>query len=167
MGAINQNQTSMVDPHLGLVSYQQALLQGLIYPRPCTIHSALTIVVDDVPDGKRMTYAYMDGKVVKATVVYVMNGRSDDKPYFQVGYAVAEEFRNQGVAQKALRMSIEEMTAGFGRLIPSFFIETVISKSNVASLRIAEKIIGGAPEEITDKHSGEIALRYTMLVGSE
>lgn len=155
----------MVDPHLGLVSYQQALSQGLLHPKPGSIHSLLTVLMDDVPDGKRITYAYMDGEIVKATIVYVMNGSSDGKPYFQVGYAVAENFRNQGVAQKALQMSIDEMTAGFGRLIPSFFIEAVVSKSNTASLRIAQKIIGGQPDEITDKNSCEAALRYTMLVG--
>jgi hypothetical protein len=157
---------SMVDPHIGLVSYQEALLQGLIHPRPCKVHKELTVLFDDVPDGKRITYALMSGSTVKATVIYALNGSLNGKPYFQVGYAVAEAFRNQGVAKKALRMSIEEITEGFSASIPSFYIEAVVSRSNAASLRLAETVIGGAPEEITDKHSGESALRYTMSVGS-
>jgi hypothetical protein len=156
---------SMVDPHIGLLSYQQALLQGAVHPEPGRVHPELTLFVDDVPTGKRLTYALHDGMTVKATAVYVMNGRSEGKPYFQVGYAVAENFRNQGIAQKILRLSIEEMSAGFKKVIPAFYVEAVVSKKNLASLRVAQKVIGGEPEEITDKESGEKAQRYTVLVG--
>jgi len=154
----------MVDPHIGLISYQQALLQGLIRPDACNIHPSLTVLMDDVPGGKRLTYAYVEGLIVKATAIYVMNGKSGNRPYFQVGYAVAEEFRGQGAAQRVLRMSIDEISACFSKVIPEFYIEAVVSMTNPASLHIAEKIIGGVPEEITDKESGEPALRYTMLV---
>jgi predicted GNAT family acetyltransferase len=155
----------MVDPYIGLVSYQQALSQGIVHPEPGRIHPELTLLVDDVPGGKRLTYAYADGLTVKATAIYVMNGRSGGKPYFQVGYAVAENFRGQGIAQKVLQLSISEITAGFKKLIPSFYIEAVVSKTNLPSLHIAQKVIGGSPEEITDQESGESALRFTMLVG--
>ena len=97
--------------------------------------------------------------------MYVMNGLSEGKPYFQVGYAVAEDARGRGIAQKILRLSIDEMTAGFKQTIPSFYVEAVVSESNRASKRVAEKVIGGAPEAITDNHSGESAVRYTMTVG--
>lgn len=41
----------MVDPHVGLVSYQQALLQRLIQPSRSKKHPDLTVLVDDVPNG--------------------------------------------------------------------------------------------------------------------
>jgi hypothetical protein len=157
----------MVDPHIGLISYQQALLQRLIQPSRCKTHPELTVLFDDVPGGKRLTYALMDGLKIKATAVYVMNGTEGKMPYFQVGYAVAEDCRGQGVAQETLRASINEIGAGFRNSIPEFYIEAVVPKSNIASMHIAQKIIGGTPEEITDKESGELSVRYTMLVGGK
>lgn len=62
----------------------------------------------------------MDGLKVKATAVYVMNGKEGQRPYFQVGYAVAEDCRGQGVAQETLGASISEMSAGFENIIPEF-----------------------------------------------
>jgi len=127
----------------------------------------ITVLFDDVPGGKRLTYSLMDGLKIKATAVYVMNGTEGKMPYFQVGYAVAEDCRGQGVAQETLRASINEIGAGFRNSIPEFYIEAVVPKSNIASMHIAQKIIGGTPEEITDKESGELSVRYTMLVGGK
>lgn len=158
---------SMVDPHIGLISYQQALLQRLIQPSRCKSHPDLTVLIDDVPDGKRLTYALMDGLKVKGTAVYVMNGKDGDRPYFQVGYAVAEDCRAQGIAQETLRASIAEISSGFKNLIPEFYIEAVVPASNKASLHIARKIIAGTPEDITDKESGEQSVRHTMLVSGK
>lgn len=157
--------SSMVDPHIGLVSYQNALKQRLIQPSRCKLYNDLTVLLDDIQDGKRITYALMSGVTVKAIAIYTPNGSEGGKPCFQVGYAVAEAFRKQGIAKKVLAMSVDELTEGFKSLIPSFLIEAVISPENVASLKIAEVVIGGAPDEIVDKHSGEKALRYTMSVG--
>lgn len=157
--------SSMVDPHIGLVSYQQALLQGLIRPRQCTVHKMLTVLMDDVPDGKRITYAMAEGTTVKATVVFAPNGFFEGRPCFQVGYAVAESFRRQGLAARVVKMSVEELTEGFRKVIPAFYIEAVVSPSNPASLRIAESVIGGTREQIVDKHSRESAIRFTVAVG--
>lgn len=156
----------MVDPYHGLVSYQQALLQGLIHPSRCKVHKALTVLLDDVPDGKRITYALVEGTTVKATVVFTPNGLFEGKPCFQVGYAVAEPLRGQGLGAQVLRMSIEELTEGFRKIIPNFYIEAVVSPSNLASLRIAETVIGGTREQIVDQHSGENAIRFTVAVGT-
>lgn len=156
----------MVNPHIGLVSYQQALLQGLIHPRPCAVHKTLFVLFDDVPDGKRITYAMVQGTTVKATVVFAPNGYFDGKPCFQVGYAVAEPFRRQGLATQVVRMAIEELTEGFKKVIPAFHIEAVVSPSNLASLRVAETVVGGTRDQIVDKHSGESAIRFTVAVGA-
>lgn len=158
--------SSMVDPHLGLLSYQQALMQGSINPHRCTVHKSMTVLVDDVSAGKRITYALAEETTVKAIVVFAFNGFFEGKPCFQIGYAVAEPFRRQGLATQVVRMSVEEFTEGFRNIIPSYYIEAVVSPSNLASLRIAEAIIGGTREQIVDKHSGESAIRFTVAVGA-
>lgn len=156
--------SGMTDPYLSLISYQEALLNGLIKPQPCKLHSEITLLLDDIPNGKRLTYAYTADSIVKAIAVYVLNGSSGESPYFQVGYAVAEEFRNQGIAKRILEISIDEMKYGFLRIMPTFYIEAVIGMDNLPSQKTAEKVLGGDPEEITDKHSGEPALRYTRHI---
>lgn len=156
----------MVDPHIGLVSYQQALLQGLIHPRQCAVHKTLTVLLDDVPDGKRITYAVAQGTTVKATVIFAPNGYFEGKPCFQIGYAVAEPFRGQELATQVARMAIEELTEGLRMVIPAFYIEAVVSPSNLASLRVAETVVGGTRDQIVDKHSGESAIRFTVAVGA-
>lgn len=155
----------MVDPHIGLVSFQQAFARGELDTQRGRIHPQLVMMLDDAGGGFRLTYAVVEGKTVKALAMYVMNGMSEGKPYFQVGYAVAEDARGQGFAQKVVQQSIDEITAGFKGKIPSFYIEAVVSISNLASKRVAEKLIGGEPEELTDNNSGEPAVRYTKLVG--
>jgi len=156
--------SSMVNPHDGLVSYQEALSEGLIHPNPTSIYKELTVLFDEVEDEKRLTYAYMQDGLAKGIAIYIMNGIDDGKPYFQVGYAVAEKFRNQGIAQKLLKMSIDELAHGFRQHFSSFYVEAVVSVSNKESQRVAEKVIGGVAEEIIDEHSGEPALRYTLYV---
>lgn len=155
----------MVDPHDGLVSFQHAFLRGELDTQRGRVHPELFVLLDDTPGGFRLTYALATGKQVSAIAMYVLNGRDEEKPYFQVGYAVAEDARGQGIAQKLLRLSIDEMTAGFKQSFPSFYVEAVVSESNIASKRVAEKVIGGEPEAITDNHSGESAVRYTMTIG--
>ncbi len=157
--------TSMVDPYIGFESYQQAIKDGIIHPQQCKLHKKLTVLFDDVPDGKRITYALTEDKKVKATVIFAPNGFFEGKPCFQVGYAVDTAFRQQGIAKQTLRMAIEELTHGFRKSIPSFFIEAVVSPSNLASLRIAENIVGGTRDEIVDRLSGEKAIRFTKPVG--
>ena len=157
--------TSMVDPYTGFESYQQAIKDGVIHPRPCVLHKKLTVLFDDVPDGKRITYALVDDKKVKATIIFAPNGFFEGKPCFQIGYAVDKEFRQQGIAKQALRMAIEELTHNFNKSIPSFFIEAIVSPSNLASLHIAENIVGGTRDEIVDRLSSEKAIRFTRQVG--
>lgn len=157
--------TAMVDPYIGFESYQQALNDEIIHPKKCKVHTSLKVLFDDVPDGKRITYALTEGKTVKATVVFAPNGFFEGRPCFQVGYAVNNDFRQKGIAKEVLRMSIEELTHGFSRSIPSFFIEAVVSPSNLASLRIAENVIGGTRDEIVDRLSGEKAIRFTTKAG--
>jgi len=155
---------SMVDPHDGLVSYREALSKGLIRPQLGRAHAELTVLLDDAEGEKRLTYALMQDGEVLGIAIYVMNGYEYEKPCFQVGYAVFDKFRNQGVAKELLKMSLDELSSEFKDIFPSFHIEAVVSPSNVASKKVAEAIIGGTPDEITDKHSGENAHRYTKTV---
>lgn len=90
---------SIVDPYIGFVSYQKALLDGSIRPTPCESHPELFVMHDEPEPGvQRLTYAFNSGTVSKAYAVYIQADFLDGKPCFGVGYATAEHFRNQGLA---------------------------------------------------------------------
>jgi hypothetical protein len=158
--------TEMVDPYIGLQSFQRALLNGLIVPSPCEIYPEISILKDDADEQPRLTYALIDNNTVKATVVYVPAQPIDGVCCFDVGYSVAENFRNQGIATQVLEKSIAEMRRGFGRHMKKFYIEAVIGTSNFASQKVASKVLStdSAPRETIDSVSGQPALVYTRLI---
>ncbi|AXK38523.1 N-acetyltransferase [Crenobacter cavernae] len=156
----------MADPHIGLLSYQQAHLNGKIAPVPCQIYEHLTMLLDDAEGEQRLTYALTENDTVKAIVVYVHSGYHNRIPCFQVGYAVAEPFRNQGIAKDVLEKSIEEMRWDLGRHGP-FYIEAVVGVSNVASQKVAAMVISATHESIIDHTAGQPALSYMHLIESQ
>ncbi|WP_323117046.1 GNAT family N-acetyltransferase [Klebsiella quasivariicola] len=102
----------MTDPHNALVSFQSALQLGLFQPSTCKIHKELAFWYDIPNDSPRFTYALLDkNNVVKAMALLVLAEPCDDGPCFNVGYAVAESFRGQGLAYEILEKSLEEFIA--------------------------------------------------------
>jgi predicted GNAT family acetyltransferase len=154
----------MAYPYEGLLSFQQALQDGRISPSRCILYPDLLLLLDDADGQARMTYALVENGVVKATVVYLNADAYEGLPCFQVGYAVAESFRKQGIAADVLKRSIEEMRNGFKRHMKRFYIEAVVSEKNLASRKIAERILSSTPDKITDTHTGLPALQYFLLV---
>ncbi len=155
----------IANPHDGLLSYQQALSRAAIAPVPCTLYSELTLLMDQANGENRLTYALVENGVVKATVVYLMADPYKGLPCFQVGYAVAEPFRNQGLAAKTVEKTIEEMRHGFRNQMPRFYVEAVVAQNNLVSNKVAEKVFQAQPELIKDDASGEPAFQYLRLVG--
>jgi RimJ/RimL family protein N-acetyltransferase len=155
----------IANPHDGLLSYQQALLRGEIDPVRCTLHPDLTLLMDQAGGENRLTFALVENGTLKATVVYLMADFYEGLPCFQVGYAVAEPFRRQGIAAKVVEQTIEEMQHGFRAHMPRFYIEAVVARSNVASNKVASKVISAQPEAIEDEASGEPAFQYFRLIG--
>lgn len=156
----------MVDPYIGLQSYQRALLRKLIAPSPCEIHPEIVVLRDDAEGKSRLTYALIEEDVVKATVVYVQTEPIKGVLCFDVGYSVADGFRNQGIAARVLEKSIIEMTHGLGCYIKRFYIEAVIGTSNLASQKVATKVLSpeSARREVIDSVSGQPAFVYIRLI---
>ena len=120
--------------------------------------------MDDANGSPRVTYALVDNGLVKALAIYIFEQRIDGVPCFEVGYAVAESFRRQGIASEVLEKSIAEMRNGFGRYGKAFYIQAVVGASNVPSQKVAARILSPQPEAITDTVSGLPAFAYLRLV---
>ncbi|MNE81585.1 hypothetical protein D3C80_1782480 [compost metagenome] len=121
----------------------------------------------DRPNGEtRITYAMVDFGRVRAFVTYVSADPVHGVPCFGVGYAVPEKFRRQGLAAKIIDKSIDEMKHGLARNgIQKFYIEAVVGESNIASRKVAEKVISATPDRTgLDEFSGEPAITYLRLI---
>jgi len=157
----------MTDPFEGLVSFQQALLNGEIRLQRGEIHLDVFLHVDyprgdDVP---RFTYVRLDGQEVTAFANMVPAGLVHDLPCFQVGVAVPEVYRGRGYAKGIVAAAIAELRNGLLRNnIRSFYVEAVVSVDNDPSKRVASSTISSTSTEITDEVSGLPALRYLRKI---
>lgn len=158
--------SQMTDPMNGLVSLQYEIKKNGFQLSRCALHADLQVVVDRPNGETRITYAMIDYGRVRAFVTYVSADPVDGVPCFGVGYAVPEKFRRKGLASKIIDKSLDEMKHGLARNgIRRFYVEAVIGVSNVASIKVAEKVISATPDRSgVDEFSGEPAITYLRLV---
>lgn len=156
----------MSDPHIGMLSFQQALLQGILkidlVPKHKDLYSHFDV---PAPGVSRCTYVRLSDnrKKVKAFFVCTMNGEFEGLPCLQVGYATPEDMRQQGYAKQILKDAIQDQLANAGRSgLEAIYIELVIDVDNVTSQRVAESIFNVERESIVDSASGKTAYRYTQ-----
>lgn len=154
----------MADPHLGLLSFQQAMTAGLIDPRPAKYDQGLLLLVDQPDENMRITYALAERGVVKGTVLFVPAESYDEEPRFSVGYGVAEPFRGQGIATDLLKRSINDLSQGFNSR--PFWLEAIVDQTNVASRRVCEKVVTSEAEAMSELISGRPALDFLTRVSA-
>ena len=154
----------MTDPYEGLVSFVQAYEHGIISVAKCTLHEDLYILHDDAEGTPRLTYASIVNGVVQGIAIYVQAEPVEGTPCFALGYAVLPEFRNQRIGTSLVEKSLSEIQHGFKKYIPTFFVEAVISQSNVHSNKIANKLLSSEPKSCRDSLSGEPAYQYLKLL---
>jgi len=120
---------SMTDPTDGMVSFQQALLDGEIDLRPGELDPDLFVHVDNpAPGVVRITYVRLDRQTVKAFASIVATEPMKGLPCFQVGVAVPAPYRGRGYAKSIVAAAISELKNGLSRnKIPSFYVESVVS----------------------------------------
>lgn len=159
----------MVDPHDGLISFQQGLKQGILQIGVVPPHDDLYSHFDmPTPGAKRMTYVRLadDRITVTAFVSCIFNGEIEGIPCVALGYAVPEEFRGRGFAKRIVKdvlVDTQKIAAQSG--LPTIYVEAVVGVDNIASQRVAANVFGVQPERITDSFSGEPADMYILRLG--
>lgn len=155
----------MTNPHDGLVSFQEAFAAGLIRPIGCLHHKDLSVLFDYADGTPRMTYAFIDSSgTVKALAMFVPVEPVGKVPCVAIGYAVAEQFRGQGLSYEIVEKSIDEFKQSYKQRQRQFYLEAVIGIENVASQKVSNRFISNFPDDITDEVSGAPALHYICLV---
>lgn len=155
---------SMTDPSNALYSFQKELnnirLQsGTIYP---DVH-----LYFDQPGGKvRLTYVRIQNEIVTVYVSFIQHTPIDRTPCFQIGYAVPEAYRNQGLATETVKKALAEMEVGYRKTpLATFYVEAIVSADNTPSQKVAEKAISDTPIAMVDKASQLPAFQYLKRIG--
>lgn len=156
----------MTDPMNALVSLQQALNQRSVFLQPCEIHKELRVLADQPNGRSRITYAKMNKEIVEAVALVVLTEPIEGVPCFQLGYAVIESMRRQKLASSTVAQAVDELRNGMRRQgVAQFYLEAVVSPSNVPSNKLAQRLLSDSPVSCNDVFSGEPALQYLRKVG--
>lgn len=158
---------AIIDPTVGMLSFQQALLDGEIDLEPCSIDPKLAVHMDRPQGQMRLTYVRLSpSKIVEAMAIFTPVEPIERLPTFQVGYAVPPEYRGQGFAKAIVEAGIAEMKKGLGRNgMKTFWVEAVIGVDNLASRGVAEAVLFKSGKTAIDGHSKVAVLQYARKVG--
>jgi len=155
----------MTDPMDALNGLQAALDAGSVQLRNCELHPTIKVLLDQPNGTPRFTYAHIVGNKVQAIALFAMTEPVDGVQCFQIGYAVAESMRGQGLGGRVLQQAIDELTHGLSRTpMKEFYLEAVVSPANLPSNKIAKRLIVDSAKECTDCFSNEPALQYLRRV---
>jgi hypothetical protein len=131
----------MTDPHVARVSFQEEVRAARIKPQRGTLDEDL-YYHEVMPDGQfRATYVTLEGKTVTALVMFGMATTPviDGHFCFAVGYAVPEEYRNQGRAKKIVESAIQEIRNDMPKnRQKAFHVEAIVGEDSIASQRAAK-----------------------------
>jgi GNAT superfamily N-acetyltransferase len=107
----------------------------------------------------------MGGSKVQAIALFGLTEPIQGVPCFQIGCAVAESMRGQGIGAKLLQQAIEELRHGLSRTpMKEFYLEAIVSTANVASNRMVKRLIADTPEPGIDHFSQEPIFQYLRKV---
>lgn len=155
----------MTDPMDALKELQKAIDAQLVQMNPCELNPHLQVLLDHPNGTPRFTYAQIDHGKVQATVLAVGADFVEDIPCFQIGYAVAPQYRSKGVGQQILQQALAEFKNGMSRTqLTEFYVEAIVSTDNLPSNKIASSLISQSPTPCTDEDTNEPALQYLCKV---
>lgn len=155
----------MTDPMDALVQFQEAFEAGYIPVQAGRLDPTI-LVAPDRPNGRpRFNFMRAQGDTLTVLVMFAQNGVEGGYPVFNIGYAVADDYRGHGLAKSTLAAGLAELSAGLaGADIPVIQVEAVISPDHLVSQAVARAIFDAKPKPITDSVSGEPALHYSRTV---
>lgn len=160
----------LTDPMDALESLEPAIRHGAVTMQPCEVHDDLQVLLDR-PDGAslRITYAMISGAgIVKGIAIFTPVEPIDGVVTFGLGYAVAQQFRGEGLAAEIVTKAIEELRNGMARNgLREFYLEAIVGTNNAPSNAVARRVISDSPKDGTDAISGEPILAYVKLVRSQ
>ena len=136
----------------------------------CQVHPRLRVLLDSPAPGiSRFTYAVLDARPARTTVLaialFTVTDPIEGIPCFQTGCAVLESQRRKGIGALILRDALDEFRHGMDQTqMTEFYVEAVVGAHNLASNRIAARVLTDNAAVITDEISDGPAFQYLRLV---
>ena len=146
----------MTDPMNALRSFQEEFLLHEPQLKRTRLDPNLYVHIDTPNAEIRVTFMRIEGKTVTALVSFCEGEPIDGMHCYNIGYAVAEAYRNQGRAKEIVSAAIAELLQGG----EAFCVNAIVAADNVASQRVATQVISDTPDPITEQVSGLPAFRY-------
>jgi hypothetical protein len=156
----------MTNPMDALVSLQGALDARTVQMRACEIHSDLRVLLDHpTTHDLRLTYARVVAGIVQSIALFVSAEPVGRIPCMALGCAVIESMRGRGLGTETVVKAMDELWNGLKRKgVREFYVEGVVATSNVASNRLARRLLSDSPRTGIEAISGEPALIYLRLL---
>ena len=156
----------LTDPLNALLSFQRALQNRAVAPRPGELDTTVLVHADQ-PNGElRLTYVRLEGQKVAALVNFTSAEPIESGvPCFGIGYAVHQNYRQEGRAKSLVEAAMAELRNGLSRNgVPTFHVEAVVSTDNIASQQVAARTLSPNATPGTDQCSGVSILQYVRKV---
>lgn len=156
--------TSMADPMIALLKFQQAMENGPPLD-PRKLEGSYLKMYDEPNGGKRYSYAKIVDGDVQAVSIFGLVDPVDGVGCYSIGYAVNKPYRGRGLAVEAVNKGIQDLKKRFSLTnIERFYIEAVIDITNSHSIRIAEQLFYSPGVSIQELESGQPALLFRRLI---
>lgn len=158
----------MADPMSALLSFQKEVSAGM-----STVASNgspnIRVFRDELNEKTRFSYARIVHGQVRSLVMFVSGGVKNDVPCFDVGYAVATQFRGLGYAKEIVEQGVKELSVGLRQAtgLSEFWLVAVIGMENFASQSVAKSTLSNTFEQVVDEFSGLPALVFRRLIKFE
>ena len=153
---------SMADPMEALRKYQQALNTGMPID---DLDEGYLKRHGKVPSGHKFDCVKIVGLDVQALAIFGEESPFEGLPRFSLGYAVGEYHRGNNLAFEAVSVGIEELKKEYRRMgIRGFYLEALISETNVHSINVAKKICTKPSFPAADSDSGTPSLCFHKLI---
>jgi hypothetical protein len=156
------------DSESALKSFQAALDTGEICVAAGELEPSIRLHADRPGGEIRLTFVRLEGRRV-TSMVQIMPGRPyEDEPCFDVSWAVPHDLRGRGLAGTTLVAAVKELRHRvLHHGMTAFWIEAVVDVDNVASQRVAEKIVSTAGGRDNDDEAGVPILQYFRRVDAQ
>ncbi len=156
--------SSMPDPMNVLRSLQQAVTAAdpTDYPPD---GEGYVIMRDEKNVGRRFDFAKIIIGEVQAIAIFGLEEPVNGVTAYTIAYAVKENHRRRGLAVEAVNKGIKEMKTFLGRTSASvFYMEAVIDKTNIPSLKVAAKLFSKPGVAMNDAYTGTPSLFFARLI---
>jgi hypothetical protein len=146
-------------------SFERALKERTIAIQPGALDPNLFVHMDQPNGAVRLTYVRLDRGTVTAIVQFIRTEPVEGEPCFSVGWAVPESHRGQHRAAEAFLAAVKELRHGFAPLgMKAFWVEGIVGQDNIASQRVAEKVISAPVSKGKDCFADVAIVQYLRRI---